>query len=107
MWLSKQSKATWKVRKTAVSAVGDRSTSVSAVGESGYEVVTLIGSEGVGILRLWVGKQRRIVNTSGSKAWSLCNFCLMWDLFRGKSLGLAYRHIAVYVRWGANMMLVG
>ena len=61
VWLSRQSKATWKVR----------SSSVPAVGESGYEVVKLLGSEGVGILRLWIVKQRRIVNTSGSKASSL------------------------------------
>ena len=61
VWLSKESKANWKVR----------CSSDSAVGEKGYEVVKLPGSEGVVTLRLWIGKQRRIVNTSGSKAWSL------------------------------------
>ena len=58
VWLSKESKANWKVR----------CSSDSAVGEKGYEVVKLLGSEGVVTLRLWIGKQRRIVNTSGSKA---------------------------------------
>ena len=59
--LSKTSKATWKVRDSSVSAVGER----------GYEVVKLLASGGVETLRSWIGKQRRIVNTSGSKAWSL------------------------------------
>jgi len=61
VWLSNQSNATLKVRDSSVPAVGER----------GYEVVKLQASEGVETLRLWVGKQRRIVNTSGSKAWSL------------------------------------
>ena len=61
VWLSNHSNATWKVRGSSVPAVGER----------GYEVVKLEASEGVETLRLWVGKQRRIVNTSGSKAWSL------------------------------------
>ena len=61
VWLSNQSNATLKVRDSSAPAVGER----------GYEVVKLQASEGVETLRLWVGKQRRIVNTSGSKAWSL------------------------------------
>ena len=61
VWLSKQSNATIKVR----------SSSDSAVGERGYEVVKLLGSQGLEILRLWICKQRRIVNSSGSKAWTL------------------------------------
>ena len=61
VWLSKQLNATWKVRDS----------SVSAVGESGYEVVKLLANDGVETLRSWICKQRRIVNTSGSKAWSL------------------------------------
>ena len=47
-----------------------RSASVSAVGESGYATVKLIASEGVGVLRSWLAKHRRIVNASGPKAWS-------------------------------------
>ena len=61
VWLSKESKANWKVR----------CSSDSAVGEKGYEVVKLIASEGAETLRLWVVKHRRILNTSGSKAWSV------------------------------------
>ena len=70
VWLSKQSNATWKVRDS----------SVSAVAESGYEVVKLLASDGVETLRLWIGKQRRIVNTSGSKAWSLYIFFLRYGI---------------------------
>ena len=60
VWLLKQSKATWKVRRE----------DVPAVGESGFEVVRLLGSDGEGIVRLWIAKQRRIVNAAGSRAWS-------------------------------------
>jgi hypothetical protein len=87
VWLSNQSNATWKVRDASVSAVGER----------GYEVVKLLASEGVETLRLWAVKQRRIANTSGSKAWSLYQpFILICDLVIGRSLGFPYRHFAVY-----------
>ena len=63
MWLSRREKSTWK----------DRQPSGSAVGERGYEFVSLVASEGVDTLRSWVLKQRRIVNTIGSKIWSVDN----------------------------------
>ena len=61
--LSRREKSTWKVRKSSDSAAGER----------GYEFVSLVASEGVDTLRSWVLKQRRIVNTIGSKTLSLDN----------------------------------
>ena len=54
-------KSTWKVRKSSDPAVGER----------GYQIVSLVGDEGVYNLRAWVLKHRKIVNTVGSKAWSV------------------------------------
>ena len=48
-----------------------RKSSVSAVGERGHSIVTLSACGGVDALRSWIGESRRIVNASGSKAWWL------------------------------------
>jgi len=59
--LSKLPQSKWKVR----------SSSELAVGDSRYSIVSLHACGGVDALRSWVGEHRRIVNASGSKAWSL------------------------------------
>ena len=59
--LSRKEKSTWKVRKSSDPAVRER----------GYQVVSLVGDEGVYNLRTWVLNHRKIVNTVGSKAWSV------------------------------------
>ena len=61
--LSRKEGSRWKARKSSDSAVGER----------GYEVISLVASAGADTLRSWVLKQRRIVNTTGAKAWSLDN----------------------------------
>ena len=61
--LSRREKSTWKVRQS----------SDSAVGEKGYEIVSLVADAGVGTLRAWVLKERKIANTIGSKAWTVDN----------------------------------
>ena len=51
------------------SAVGESGISVVVDGRS--SVVSLRARGGVDVLRSWLGENRRIVNSVGSKAWSL------------------------------------
>ena len=68
--LSRLPNSKWKVRKVEDnSAVGESGISVAVDGRS--SVVSLRARGGVDVLRSWLGENRRIVNSVGSKAWSL------------------------------------
>ena len=57
------------MRGSSISAVGE--SGISVAGDGGYSVVSLRAGGGVDALRSWLGENRRIVNSVGSKAWSL------------------------------------
>jgi hypothetical protein len=69
--LSRLQNSKWKVRKdlNKSSAVGESGISVAVDGRS--SVVSLRAHGGGDVLRSWVGENRRIVNSLGSKAWSM------------------------------------